>query len=72
MRPVRSGEKSGAKRVWQPPTATRLPIGTETRSSPQGAADAEQPAHPMPPGTPSTKLGLSFELAFPLSARFGE
>jgi hypothetical protein len=72
MQPVGSGKKSGAKRAWQAPAVTKLPIGTQTRSSPPAAADAGQPVHPEPPGTPSTKLGLSFELAFPLSARFGE
>lgn len=55
---------------WEPPTVTQIPIGKETRSSaPNGA---ENVAEPLAPAAPSSKLGFSFEMAFPLSARVGE
>jgi hypothetical protein len=63
-----------ARRVWEPPALTRLAIGTETKSSAKNELGAEAPgpdklADPGPPAAPATKLGFSFEWAFPLSAR---
>jgi hypothetical protein len=52
-----------------------LAIGTETKSQGQSAtsnapAPAQtQPAEPSPPARPDSKLGFSFEMGFPLSAR---
>jgi hypothetical protein len=63
----------GTRRVWEPPAITKLPIGTQTKSARESAkksgADQPQSAPPGPPAEPATKLGFSFEMAFPLSAR---
>lgn len=80
MRPSRSGNTSSktaakARRAWEPPALTKLAIGTETKSSGKKESDAElkssgdQMAEPGAPAAPATKLGFSFEWAFPLSAR---
>jgi hypothetical protein len=76
MRPTRSDSTgAGRRRAWEPPTVTRLAIGTETKSQGQSAtsnapAPAQtQPAEPSPPARPDSKLGFSFEMGFPLSAR---
>jgi hypothetical protein len=43
-------------------------IRAETKSAAErGAVHA---AEPQPPAAPASKLGFSFEMAFPLSARF--
>jgi hypothetical protein len=66
----RSG--SGKRRPWTAPAMTKLPIGTETKSNPKApGADSDQarPAHPPVPAVPAMKLGFSFEMAFPMSAR---
>ena len=69
---------AGERRRWEPPTVTKLPIATATKSlrhSGKSAATSEDssleqnPVAPQPPAAPSTKLGFSFEMAFPLSAR---
>ena len=68
MRPKKSGKAGPAtQRAWEPPTVTKLAIGTQTRS----ARDAGQETHsqPEPPAEPATKLGFALEWAFPLSAR---
>jgi hypothetical protein len=78
MRPSGSSKTaSDTRRAWEPPALSRLAIGTETKSSRSNAVGAEsqtlgsdQPAHPQTPASPVTKLGFSFEWAFPLSARF--
>jgi hypothetical protein len=61
----------GTRRAWEPPAITKLAIGTETKSARESGRSDGQPksAHPEPPATPATKLGFSFEMAFPLSAR---
>jgi hypothetical protein len=79
MRSVKSPTTvAGERRPWEPPTVTKLPIGTATKSprrSRKSAAPARDSslersaAAPLPPAAPSTKLGFSFEMAFPLSAR---
>jgi len=68
MRPSKTDKTSGAKRAWEPPAVSKLPIGSETKSSNKDGQGAQR--HPAPPGTPKSKLGLSLEMAFPLSARF--
>jgi hypothetical protein len=79
MRPIGSSKTArGPRRSWQPPAVKKLAIGTETklgresgRSAGSEASGAGQArfAHPQPPAAPSTKLGFSFEMSFPLSAR---
>jgi len=80
MRPSGSGKTSSknaaeARRAWEPPALTKLAIGTETKSSGNNESDAEptssggQLVEPGAPAAPATKLGFSFEWAFPLSAR---
>lgn len=77
MRPMRSGKTaSEARRVWEPPALTKLAIGTETKSSganelgaQAATSGSDKLADPKPPVAPATKLGFSFEWAFPLSAR---
>jgi hypothetical protein len=45
---------------------TETPIATGTKA----ATNDRQPASPPPPpASPSTKLGFSFEMSFPLAAR---
>jgi hypothetical protein len=74
MRQNKSGSTDPEKRrVWEPPAITKLAIGTETKSArengtPPGAGQPKL-AHPEQPAAPATKLGFSFEMAFPLSAR---
>ena len=79
MRPISSsGTIFGTRRAWEPPTVKKLPIGTLTRSAHDngqsagsGVSGSGQPklAHPQPPVAPATKLGFSFEMSIPLSAR---
>ena len=77
MRPMRSGKTAGgARRAWEPPALTKLAIGTETKSSganelgaQAATSGSDKLADPKPPAAPATKLGFSFEWAFPLSAR---
>jgi hypothetical protein len=74
MRQIKSSSTDpGTRRVWEPPAITKLPIGTQTKSARENAktsgAGQPQSAPPGPPADPATKLGFSFEMAFPLSAR---
>ncbi|HEY2426782.1 MAG TPA: hypothetical protein VGI09_12860 [Pseudolabrys sp.] len=48
---------------------TKLAIGTETKSARESGDGQPKSVQPAPPATPATKLGFSFEMAFPLSAR---
>jgi hypothetical protein len=57
-----------ARRAWQAPTITELPIRTQTRVAAAPGLPAE-PENPPAPATPSTKLGFSFEMSLPLSVR---
>ena len=59
----------GTRRAWTSPTVTTWTIGAETQSAREAAAP---PAPPQQPAAPSSKLGFSFEMAFPLSARTGQ
>jgi hypothetical protein len=69
MRAAESDATRDQRRAWKAPVITKLAIGAETRSAPASEQGAE-PAQPQPPADPSSKLGFSFEMAFPLSARF--
>ena len=55
--------------TWQPPVVKKVAIGTETKSAAQDET-ISVPAEPQPPATPASKLGFSFEMAFPMSSRF--
>ncbi len=80
MQPMKSDRTTvGTRHAWEPPTITKLAIGTETKSSRTneqraGAESAEsgqaQLVQPSPPADPTSKLGFAFEMAFPLSTRF--
>ena len=63
---IDEGSVPRARRAWEAPAFTELKIGTETRSDREGSPPSDEPS---PPATPATKLGFSFELAFPLSSR---
>ena len=65
MRPNGSrGDGPARRRAWTSPTVTAVAVRAETKS----AAVANVP-EPQPPAAPASKLGFSFEMAFPLSAR---
>lgn len=68
MRAMKSGKTALAtRRVWEPPTVKKLAIGTETKAAREN--DRNAGSDPQPPAAPSTKLGFSFEMSLPLSAR---
>jgi hypothetical protein len=70
MQPTKSVKTGhGTRRSWQPPTVTKLAIGTATRKAGARAAQAGSP--PPAPAAPESKLGFSFEMSLPLSARTG-
>jgi hypothetical protein len=73
MRPIKSsGSSSGKRGAWEPPTVTKLAIGTETKSPVEsglaGTGTAAIP-EPKPRATPRVKFGFAFEWSFPLSSR---
>jgi hypothetical protein len=73
MRPMKSDRTTaGTRRAWEPPVITAFPIGSETKSPRAGEPGTGQAAQPSPPADPATKLGFSFEMAFPLSTRILE
>ena len=59
-----SGPGPGQRRAWKSPQVAALTVRAETATA--GTRIAQQPEPPTPP---ATKLGFSFEMAFPLSAR---
>jgi hypothetical protein len=68
MRLTKSGKTAArSRRAWHAPTITKLPIGTATKAP--RAKGALPPAEPSPPAEPASKLGFTFEMGFPLSAR---
>jgi hypothetical protein len=69
MGPIKDDKNAvGPRRAWEPPAMTQLEIGAETKSAQQ--ADENPSLHEPPaPTSPTTKLGFSFEMALPLSAR---
>lgn len=63
MRP--NGSRGGGpaqRRTWTSPTVTAVAIRAEAKSATVGNL-------PQPPAAPASKLGFSFEMAFPLSSR---
>jgi hypothetical protein len=54
--------------TWEPPAVTKVAIGAETKSA-VGGENHSGLSEPQPPSPPATKLGFSFEMAFPLAAR---
>jgi len=67
MDKVRTGRTNKKRRkTWEPPAAKKVAIGAETKSAIPGQSDHTEP---RPPSSPATKLGFSFEMAFPMSAR---
>lgn len=69
MGTIRTGRTNGKRRsAWEPPAVTKVPIGAETKSASQSEVNACL-AEPRPPSPPATKLGFSFEMALPMSAR---
>jgi hypothetical protein len=81
MQPTESGKTNPeTRRAWEPPAATRLAIGAETKSAAMNVqrrisktSDAGQArfAEPRAAAAPKTKFGFYFEMAFPLSSRWG-
>jgi hypothetical protein len=68
MRAMKSSKTALAtRRAWEPPMVKKLAIGTETKSAREKGRNAG--SDPQPPAAPSTKLGFSFEMSLPLSAR---
>jgi hypothetical protein len=66
MRPTRaSGTSNATRRPWEPPVVTKLTLAAQKKSGPESGSAAA----PQAPAAPAAKLGFSFELAFPLSAR---
>jgi hypothetical protein len=56
------------RRAWEAPAMSEVSIGRATKA----AAPDHRPdegGNPPPPASPGTKLGFSFEMSFPLSAR---
>ena len=67
-----NGSPVQTRRAWEAPVIVELPIGSVTKfagAAKLSSADAGARTTPSPPATPSTKLGFSFEMSFPLSAR---
>jgi hypothetical protein len=67
MAPTRTGQSKDRQRgSWEPPAVTKVAISAETKSP---VSNEPGLAEPQPPVAPATKLGFSFEMAFPLAAR---
>ena len=65
---IRIGQsKDKRNSTWEPPKVTKTAIA-ETKSASPVTNDPAL-AEPRPPSAPATKLGFSFEMAFPLAAR---
>lgn len=72
MRPsLADGSPVQARRVWESPTVTKLPIGTATNSANRSGIQSASGRRmkPLAPAAPASKLGFSFEMSFPLAAR---
>jgi hypothetical protein len=65
------GSPVNARRAWEAPAMSEMPIGTETKSAGEKGAgpDSARLENPPPPAAPATKLGFAFEMSFPLSVR---
>jgi len=67
MEKIRAGRTNETQlRVWEPPIVTKIAIGAETKSA---RPNSDNFPEPPPPSSPGTKLGFSFEMAFPMAAR---
>jgi hypothetical protein len=70
MRPNNAAPSaSDARPDWEAPAFTKLPIASRTGSGANVASDAARVVEPAAPGQPLSKLGFSFEMAFPMSSR---
>lgn len=70
MRPNKAGPSTlEAHPVWEAPAFTKLPIVSRTGSGANAANDPPRVVEPPAPGQPLSKLGFSFEMAFPMSSR---
>ena len=70
MRPNNAAPSaSDARPDWEAPAFTKLPIASRTGSGANVANDAPRAIEPEAPGQPLSKLGFSFEMAFPMSSR---
>jgi hypothetical protein len=70
MRGTQSNKTALAtRRVWEPPTVTKLAIDTGTKSARIDCPVVQ--SDPQPPAAPATKLGFSFEMSLPLASRTG-
>jgi hypothetical protein len=68
MRGIKSSKIApGTRSAWEPPTVTKMAIGTETKSAQEKGRSAG--SEPRPPVAPAVKLGFSFEMSLPLSSR---
>ena len=63
------GRSAQARRGWECPGVTELPIGSQTRARTHTPSPNSGHEPPPPSPAPSTKLGFSFEMSFPLAAR---
>ena len=69
MAPIKADKNAAeAQSAWDPPVVTKVLIGVETKSA---ANSKKNPVldEPQPPTSPTSKLGFSFEMSLPLSAR---
>jgi hypothetical protein len=67
MGEIKTGRANEKQRsIWEPPIVTQVTIDAQTKSA---TARAGSFPEPRPPSSPATKLGFSFEMAFPMSAR---
>ncbi|HWV52538.1 MAG TPA: hypothetical protein VNZ93_08170 [Pseudorhodoplanes sp.] len=67
---MRSGAAKGnpvqARRAWEAPAMTEVPIAAATKAAGAGAGTNSNPPAPT---APTSKLGFSFEMSFPLAVR---
>ena len=69
MRPNNAAPSASDTRPhWKAPAFTKLPIAGGTGSG-ANVANGSPLAEPAAPGHPLSKLGFSFEWAFPMSTR---
>jgi hypothetical protein len=66
-----NSKQNGKRCAWEAPRLIELKIRAHTKSRTE-AQDASQPAAPVPPTAPKSKLGFSFEWGFPLAFRGAE
>lgn len=70
MRPKNAGPNtSEARPAWEPPAFAKLPIAGRTKASELAGSNTAAVGEPKAPGEPVSKLGFSFEMAFPMSSR---